>query len=103
MEKDYPLAGQVAVITGAGRGIGAAIAHELSRLGATAVLCGRTLATLESAARAIAQTGRKAEAVQCDVTSLQSVAAAPKRVAASFGRVDIPADNAGLRGLCGPV
>jgi 3-oxoacyl-[acyl-carrier protein] reductase len=103
MEKDYPLAGQVAVITGAGRGIGAAIAHELSRLGATAVLCGRTLATLESAARAIAQTGRKPEAVQCDVTSLQSVEAAAKHVEGSFGRVDILVNNAGVGGFGGPL
>ena len=53
----HPLAGQVAVITGAGRGIGAAIARELSSLGATAVLCGRTRAALESSAQAITQAG----------------------------------------------
>jgi NAD(P)-dependent dehydrogenase (short-subunit alcohol dehydrogenase family) len=44
----HPLAGQVAVVTGAGRGIGAAIARTLSSLGATAILCGRTRGTLES-------------------------------------------------------
>ena len=47
----HALAGQVAVITGAGRGIGAAIAKELSSLGATAVLCGRARAALESVDR----------------------------------------------------
>ncbi len=59
MEKDYPLAGQVAVVTGAGRGIGAAIAQALSRLGAVSVVCGRTRAALESVAQAIAQAGGK--------------------------------------------
>ncbi len=103
MEKVYPLAGQVAVITGAGRGIGAAIAFELSSLGATAVLCGRTPDALQSTAQAIAEAGGKAEAIPCDVTSLASVEAAAKRVEASFGRLDILVNNAGIRGIGGPL
>jgi len=103
MEKDYPLAGQVAVVTGAGRGIGAAIAQALSRLGATAVLCGRTRAALESTAQAIAQTGGKAEVVPCDVSNLESVEAAAKRVEGSFGRLDILVNNAGVGGFGGPL
>src|ERR1700683_880166 len=63
---DGPLAGQVAVVTGAGRGIGAAIARDLSSLGAIAVLCGRTRAALESSAEAISQAGGKAEVIVCD-------------------------------------
>ena len=102
-DEGHALAGQVAVITGAGRGIGAAIAHELSRLGATAVLCGRTRAALESSAQAIAQAGGKAEVVPCDVTSLPSVEAAAKQVEASFGRVDILVNNAGVGGFGGPL
>ncbi len=103
MEKHYPLAGQVAVITGAGRGIGAAIAHELSRMGAMAVLSGRTLAALDSAAHTIAEAGGKAEVVPCDVTSLQSVEAAAKQVEASLGRLDILVNNAGIGGFGGPL
>jgi 3-oxoacyl-[acyl-carrier protein] reductase len=99
----HPLAGQVAVITGAGRGIGAAIALELSSLGATSVLCGRTPATLRSAAQAIMQAGGKAEAIPCDVTSLASVEAAAKGVETSFGRVDILVNNAGIGGFGGPL
>ena len=102
-DEGHALAGQVAVITGAGRGIGAAIAHELSRLGATAVLCGRTRAALESSAQAIAQAGGKAEVVPCDVTSLPSVEAAAKHVEASFGRLDILVNNAGVGGFGGPL
>ena len=98
-----PLAGQVAVITGAGRGIGAAIAQELANLSATAVLCGRTRSALESTAQAIAHAGGKAEVVACDVTSLQSVDAAAKHVEASCGRVDILVNNAGIGGFGGPL
>jgi 3-oxoacyl-[acyl-carrier protein] reductase len=98
-----PLVGQVAVITGAGRGIGAAIARKLSSLGATAVLCGRTRTALESVALAIAQAGGKAEVLPCDVSSLQSVEAAAKHVEASFGRVDILVNNAAIRGFDGPL
>jgi len=97
------LAGQVAVVTGAGRGIGAAIAHKLSELGATVVLCGRTLASLKETARAIVEAGGKAEAVTCDVTDLQSVEAAAKSVEASFGKLDILVNNAGIGGFGGPL
>jgi 3-oxoacyl-[acyl-carrier protein] reductase len=99
----HPLAGQVAIITGAGRGIGAAIARELSNLGATAVVCGRTRAALESTAKSIAQAGGKAQAIVCDVTSLQSVEAAAKQVESSLGRADILVNNAGIRGFGGPL
>jgi 3-oxoacyl-[acyl-carrier protein] reductase len=98
-----PLTGQVAVVTGAGRGIGAAIAKELSDLGATAVLCGRSRADLESVAQAISGAGGKAEVIPCDVTSLSSVEAAPGRVESSFGRVDILVNNAGIGGFGGPL
>ncbi len=98
-----PLAGQVAVVTGAGRGIGAAIARELSGLGATAVLCGRTRADLESVTQAIAEAGGMAEVIPCDVTSLSSVEAAAGRVEASFGRVDVLVNNAGIGGFGGPL
>jgi NAD(P)-dependent dehydrogenase (short-subunit alcohol dehydrogenase family) len=97
------LAGQTAVVTGAGKGIGAAIAGELSKLGVTTVLCGRTLAALESTAQSIADEGGKCEIVPCDVTSLESVDAAAKRVEANFGRLDILVNNAGVGGFGGPL
>lgn len=98
-----PLQGQVAVITGAGSGIGAAIARELSALGAATVLCGRKHAALEATAQAIGQAGEKAEVIVCDVTKLSSVEAAAKRVEGSFGRVDILVNNAGIGGFGGPL
>jgi 3-oxoacyl-[acyl-carrier protein] reductase len=99
----HPLAGQVAVVTGAGSGIGAAIALELSNLGAAAVLCGRTRGALESTAQAIVQAGGKAEVLPCDVTNLQSVEAAAKHVETSFGRLDTLVNNAGIGGFGGPL
>jgi 3-oxoacyl-[acyl-carrier protein] reductase len=103
VDKALPLAGQVAVITGAGRGIGAAIARSLAKLGATAMLCGRSRGALESAVKAIADAGGKAEVVPCDVTSLESVEAAAKRIESSAGRVDILVNNAGIGGFDGPL
>jgi NAD(P)-dependent dehydrogenase (short-subunit alcohol dehydrogenase family) len=91
------------VITGAGRGIGAAIAAELARLGATVVLCGRTRGPLDSTAGAISKAGGRAEALECDVTDLHSVEAAAAHVAETLGRLDILVNNAGVGGFGGPL
>jgi 3-oxoacyl-[acyl-carrier protein] reductase len=98
-----PLSGTVAVVTGAGRGIGAAIAQKLASLGVTPVLCGRTRAALESTAQTIIKDGGKAEVIPCDVSSLPSVEAAARQVEGSLGRVDILVNNAAIRGWDGPL
>ena len=59
-----PLDGQVAIITGAGRGIGAAIARRLGAMGAVTVLCGRTRASLETTADAVRKQGGRAEVIE---------------------------------------
>jgi 3-oxoacyl-[acyl-carrier protein] reductase len=97
------LNGQVAVITGGGRGIGAAIAAKLASLGATAVLCGRTRGPLDSTAYAISKAGGRAEVLQCDVTDLRSLEAAAARVDQALGRTDILINNAGVGGFGGPL
>jgi 3-oxoacyl-[acyl-carrier protein] reductase len=97
------LAGQVAVLTGAGRGIGAAIAAKIARLGAVVVLCGRTRGPLESTADAISKAGGRAEAFQCDVTDLRSVEAVAAHVDQTLGRIDILVNNAGVGGFGGPL
>ena len=97
------LAGQVAVITGAGSGIGVAIARKMGGMGAVTVVCGRTRNTLQSTATAISEAGGQAEVIECDVTDLASVESLAKRVDGRFGRVDILVNNAGIGGSGGPL
>src|SRR3954447_16802751 len=94
---------QVAVVSGAGRGIGAAIARKLAALGARTVLCGRSLAPLEEMARQISATGGEARAIQADVTEIGSVEKLASQVEAEFGRVDVLINNAGVGGFGGPL
>jgi NAD(P)-dependent dehydrogenase (short-subunit alcohol dehydrogenase family) len=100
---DKPLADQVAVVTGAGRGIGAAIARRLATLGASTVLCGRARGQLEQAALSINTGDVRAEVMECDVTLLQSVEALAQKVEARFGRTDILVNNAGIGGFSHPL
>jgi 3-oxoacyl-[acyl-carrier protein] reductase len=102
-ENSAPLDGQVALVTGAGSGIGAAIAQKLAHLGATVVLCGRTQTALEGTAGTIREAGGKAEVISCDVTNLTSVEAAAGKLQASFGRLDVLVNNAGIGGFGGPL
>ena len=97
-----PLEGQVAVITGAGLGIGAAIARKLAGMGAIAVLCGRRRDRLESEAAAISGAGGRAQVVECDVREFHSVERAAACVEQNFGRLDILVNNAGVGGFGGP-
>ncbi len=101
MENSLP--GQVAIITGAGRGIGAAIARKLAQMGALTVLCGRKSAPLESTATAIAESGGKAQIAECDVMDLRSVEAVAARVERDCGRADILVNNAGIGSFAGPL
>jgi len=103
MDTGQPLAGQVAVVTGAGRGIGAAIARKLAKLGATAVLCGRTQSTLDSTAQAIVDSGGKTEVIPCDVTVLHQLEYAAARVDSTFKRLDILVNNAAIGGFNEPL
>jgi 3-oxoacyl-[acyl-carrier protein] reductase len=97
------LVGQVALITGAGRGIGAAIAAKIAAMGAAVVLAGRTREPLESTADAIVKAGGQAEAVVCDVMHLSSVEALAAHIDKTLGRLDILVNNAGIGGFGGPL
>lgn len=99
MDTAQPLVGQVALVTGAGRGIGAAIARKLASLGATLVLCGRTQSALDATSRAILAAGGKTEVIPCDVTLLHQLEYAAARVDSTFGRLDILVNNAGVGGF----
>jgi len=103
MDTGQPLAGQVALVTGAGRGIGAAIACRLAALGATAVLCGRTQSTLDTTAHSILQAGGKVEVIPCDVTVLHQLEYTAARVDTTYKRLDILVNNAGVARFTEPL
>jgi NAD(P)-dependent dehydrogenase (short-subunit alcohol dehydrogenase family) len=86
----------IAVITGAGRGIGRAIAVELAKRGCDIALLGRTIESLADAAEAVIATGRLALAVPCDVADAVAVESAAARVYADLGVPDIVVPNAGV-------
>ena len=99
---DPDLHGQVALVTGAGRGIGRAIALALARQGAHVVVAARTVEQIESVAREIADAGGSATPIAVDVADEQSIAALFENINEQLGRLDILVNNAGL-GLYGPV
>ena len=96
------LAGQVAVVTGAGRGIGRAVAVAFAREGAFVVLAARSAREIASVQRDIEATGGRALAVATDVRQEPAVAALVTRALAEGGRIDCLVTAAGLAAF-GPV
>ncbi|HEV8713428.1 MAG TPA: SDR family oxidoreductase [Candidatus Binatia bacterium] len=94
-EPTLPLAGRVALITGASRGIGRAIALRLAQAGATTVLAARTEAALATVAETIRVLGGEALVVPADVTDEQQLEALVNAALAQFGHIDILVNNAG--------
>jgi NAD(P)-dependent dehydrogenase (short-subunit alcohol dehydrogenase family) len=91
----FSLAGKTALVTGASRGMGAAIAHGLASAGADVAVTARSEPDLQGTARAITQAGRRAVAVPGDVTAPDDVDRVVDTVLAEFGRIDILVNNAG--------
>jgi len=90
------LKGQIAVVTGAGRGIGRAISVCLAGMGATVVLVARDSRQIESAREEIASAGGHAEAAPCDLRSPEAIAALGDRIRGKYGRCDILVNSAGV-------
>jgi 3-oxoacyl-[acyl-carrier protein] reductase len=87
---------KVALVTGASRGIGRAVAGALAAQGAVVVLAARDRSRLESAVAEIRGTGGVAEAVSLDVTDRASVESAVRGAVKSHGRIDALVNNAGV-------
>ena len=98
---------QVAVVTGAGRGFGRAIAERLAAEGAHVALLSRSLTQLDEVADTIRAAGGthgpRAIGVRCDVTDLHSIAHAIGKVEELLGPVDLLVNNAGVPGPFGPI
>ncbi|OCB58087.1 diacetyl reductase [Mycobacterium vulneris] len=96
------LQGKVALVTGAGRGIGRGIALRLAREGAAVALVDVAAEGIDAVAHEVTETGSKATTFVADVSDRDSVYAAVEHTAAAFGGFDIMVNNAGVA-LVGPI
>jgi len=96
MQTPSPFAQETAIVTGASRGIGLAIARRLGRLGARVALCARAAEPVEHAASTLRGEGLDVFAAAADVASAGSVCAFVQRVREAFGGVSILVNNAGV-------
>jgi NAD(P)-dependent dehydrogenase (short-subunit alcohol dehydrogenase family) len=88
---------KVALITGAGSGIGLVTAKAFAEAGASVVLAGHHEESVRAAAEGLVTAGHKALAIRCDVADEQQVAAMVEQTVSTFGRLDAAFNNAGVR------
>jgi NAD(P)-dependent dehydrogenase (short-subunit alcohol dehydrogenase family) len=94
---------RVAIITGAGRGIGKAIAHAYAREGAGVVAAARTFSEVEETCSHVEALGRRAMPFRVDVSRVEEVNSMVEKTLARFGKVDILVNDAGVLGPVGPL
>jgi NAD(P)-dependent dehydrogenase (short-subunit alcohol dehydrogenase family) len=93
---EHRLDGKVAIVTGAGRGIGKAIALAFAEAGADVTVIARTKEQIERTAEEVRKIGRRALAIPLDVSSESLVQSAVKKTVSELGRIDILSHNAGI-------
>ncbi len=96
MATSIDLSGRAAVVTGGGRGIGAAVARALAAAGARVVVAARSATEIERIAEELIADGHAALAIPCDVTDPESVGRLAREAEAAVGIVDILVNNAGV-------
>ncbi|MGV8057477.1 MAG: SDR family NAD(P)-dependent oxidoreductase [Smithellaceae bacterium] len=96
MTLEIDLSGKVALVTGAGRGIGKAIANALARAGADVCVTARTESQINETAKEIRRSGRSALAIPADVTNATAVAQVVEKTIAGLGDLHILVNNAGM-------
>jgi NAD(P)-dependent dehydrogenase (short-subunit alcohol dehydrogenase family) len=101
--KEALLQGKVAVVTGGGRGIGAAIARKLALMAGKVIIAGRTERELKATASAIQGEGGSCDGIVCDVSDLGSVEQFARAMLVKFARIDILVNNAGVGNFGGPL
>jgi len=94
--REFGVEGKVAVVTGAGRGMGRAIATTLAEAGADVAVISRTRAQVEETAHMVEKLGRRALPLPLDVSVEAQVNEGVQRVLSTFGRIDILCSNAGI-------
>ena len=93
---EFDLSSKVAIVTGAGRGMGYHIALALAKYGADIVVCSRTVSELERVGAEIEKLGRRVLIQQMDVTRIPEIYAMVEQSTKAFGHIDILVNNAGV-------
>jgi len=94
--EEFVLNGKSAIVTGAGRGLGKAMAQALAEAGADVVVAARTVKEIEETSGEIEKLGRRSIAIPTDVSSSKSVEEMVHQVLSEFGKIDILVNNSGM-------
>ena len=103
IKEKFNLTGKIAIITGASKGIGEAMARGLAEFGATVVVSSRKQAAVDEVAAQFQADGLKATGIECHVANAEHRAALIEKVMAKYGRIDILINNAGTNPYFGPL